>query len=211
MTDLYIIDDHKVFIEGISMMLGKIDWLHTVQGFTEPKEFYDKIVNVECKRKRVLLLDVNLNRVVNGIDICKEVKQKAPDISIIALTLHHERRFVHGMIKAGCDAYLLKSSSFEEIAKAIFAVSEGRQYFTEEIIISLKKENELKDVLLNLNPREKRDLEAVVKGTMNTDIAEALQVSVKTVEYYRRGLFIKFGVSNAVELVNEVNKNELLL
>lgn len=210
MINIYVIDDHKVFIEGILMMLSKESWVSTVEGYTQVQDFYDHATPTAESGANIVLLDVNLNRVVNGIDICKEIKKKIPHLKVIALTLHHEKRFVHGMINAGCDAYLLKNNSFDEIKKAILEVSKGKQYFTEEILKSLKKENELKDVLLDLNPRAKRVLESVVSGLTNSEIAESLQISIKTVEYYRKGLYIKFGVSNAVELTNEVNRNELL-
>lgn len=211
MTNVYVLDDHKVFIEGILMMLKKIEWLDKVEGYTEVQDFYREVVDKERKKNGILILDVNLNRVLNGIDICKEIKKKAPDMKVIVLTLHHEKRFVHGMVKAGCDAYLLKSNSFNEIKTAITEVSKGRKYFANDVKQSLSKENKLNDVILNLNPREKRVLEAVLKGMMNSEIAETLKVSIKTVEYYRKGLYIKFGVSNAVELANEVNKNELFV
>lgn len=209
--NVYVVDDHKVFIEGITMMLKGVEEVHNVKGFTEVNEFYDEIIDNKNLGQSILLLDVNLDRLVNGIDICREVKKKAPEVKIIALTLHHEKRFVQGMIDAGCDSYLLKSNSFQEITKAIFEVSQGRKYFSEEVMATITKENEVKDIIYNLNPREKRVLEAVVKGIMNAEIAKSLKISIKTVEYYRKGLYIKFGVSNVVELTNVVNKNEVLL
>lgn len=210
MVKIFILDDHTIFIEGLAAMLERSNPLIYVKGFTEVADLYHELGNTESQDKVVLLLDIHLNRIINGIDVCSEIKQKYPDYLVIALSLHHEQRFVKSMLTAGCDAYVLKTSSFDEIRKAIQNVLLGEQYFSKEIREYISQTREQTELMISLNPREKRVMEGVIQGFTNAEIAKNLNISIKTVEYYRKGIFIKFGVNNAVELAHRMNTNEII-
>lgn len=201
MTTLFLIDDHTIFLEGISQLLYKEPWIDNIHTFTDPDAFLSNREKFDGELPRALfMLDINLNRLVNGIDICKELKKLYPECKVLALSMHEEYRYIKGMINAGADGYLFKTDSIEVILAGIRTVNNGSQYFSPNAEQTLKRAEVNKELLLELNPKEKRILELAFAGKTNKEIGEVLEVSHKTVEYYKSGIFIKFDVKNIIAL-----------
>lgn len=199
MTKIFIIDDHLLFAEGLAAML-KLAGFEQVSVFTNPT---NAEAMLELLQPNIVFLDVNLDS-ENGLILCKKWLKTYPLLKIIALSMYHEYRYVWGMKEAGAKAYLQKNSSLQQIIEAIREVEDGRTYFRGTIADILKTPTFSSQI--ELNPKEKKVLKGVIEGKTSRQIAEELSVSIKTVEFYRNGLLIKFDAKNAIELVNKTRE-----
>jgi DNA-binding NarL/FixJ family response regulator len=200
MTKVIIVDDHLLFAEGLATMLQQAR-LEVVALFTTPRGV------LECLRSQpvdIILLDVDLEG-DNGVTLCKQWLQALPFLKIIGLSMHHEHRYVAGMYKAGAKGYLFKNSGRQEILDMIETVVEGGTYFEGEVATILVSKT-LNTETVELNPREKKILYSVIEGKTSRQIANELGVSIKTVEFYRNSLLVKFNVKNSIELVNKTRE-----
>ena len=200
MIQIAITDDHTIVIEGIKTMLKSNKEIEVLQSFENLKDTFENL-NSAIK---VLLLDINLPD-GNGINACKELLEKYPDLKIIALTNFEDTVFIKQIIKNGAMGYLLKNTDKKEITEAIKSVIEGKRYLPKKI----------SDILLNdsigiqnsnyfipkLTVREKEILNLIIQEFTTEEIATKIFVSTKTVESHRSNLIQKLGVKNSAGLV----------
>jgi DNA-binding NarL/FixJ family response regulator len=200
MIPIAITDDHTIVIEGIKTMLKSDKDIEVLQSFENLKDTFENL-NSTIK---VLLLDINLPD-GNGINACKELLEKHPNLKIIALTNFEDTVFIKQIIKNGAMGYLLKNTDKKEITEAIKSVMDGKRYLPKKI----------SDILLNdsigiqnssyfipkLTVREKEILKLIIQEFTTEEIAVKLFVSTKTVESHRSNLIQKLGVKNSAGLV----------
>lgn len=197
MSKIIIVDDHLLFAEGLATMLQQSQ-VEVVGLFTNAQGV---IQHLRTLPTDIILLDVNLES-DNGVDLCKQWLKEVPTVKIIGLSMHHEYRYVAGMYKAGAKGYLFKNTGRREILTALEAVSRGDTYFRGEVAAILASKV-ISTETIQLNPKEKKILSAVVEGKTSRHIADELGISIKTVEFYRNSLLIKFEAKNSIELVNK--------
>ena len=200
MIPIAITDDHTIVIEGIKTMLKLNKEIEVLQSFENLKDTFENLNSAV----KVLLLDINLPD-GNGINACKELLEKHPDLKIIALTNFEDTVFIKQIIKNGAMGYLLKNTDKKELTEAIKSVIEGNRYLPKKI----------SDILLNdsigiqnsnyfvpkLTVREKEILTLIIQEFTTEEIAVKLFVSTKTVESHRSNLIQKLGVKNSAGLV----------
>lgn len=200
MIQIAITDDHTIVIEGIKTMLKSNKEIEVLQSFENLKDTFENLNS----GVRVLLLDINLPD-GNGINACKELLGKHPDLKIIALTNFEDTVFIKQILKNGAMGYLLKNTDKKELTEAIKFVVEGKRYLPKNI----------SDILLNdaigiqnsnyfipkLTIREKEILNLIIQEFTTEEIALKLFVSAKTVESHRSNLIQKLGVKNSAGLV----------
>lgn len=204
---IIIIDDHPMVIEGISMFLSKSDNFEIVSSFTNGLEVLEFIKNNEID---LILLDVFMPN-INGIDLCKLIKLKNPEIKVLGMSSQSERSLVMQFIQNGASGYLLKNATKEEFFDCITKAMIGDIVFSSEVklIISKPELTELKK-LPTLTRREKEILGMVTNGKNSQEIADSLFLSFLTVQTHRRNIMTKLEVKNIAELINVVQKNRLL-
>ena len=209
MIKIAITDDHTIVIEGIKTMLKLSKEIEVVQSFENLKETFENL----DESIHVLLLDINLPD-GNGINACKELLAKHPDLKIIAITNFEDSIFIKQILKNGALGYLLKNTSKSELTEAIKQVNEGKRFLPKKI----------NDILLNdsiglqnsgyfipkLTIREKEILALIIKEFTTEEIATKLFVSTKTVESHRGNLIQKLGVKNVAGLVREAIEKGLI-
>ena len=142
-------------------------------------------------------MDINLPD-KNGIDLCKEVKEKYPSVFIIGLSTFNQQSFVQKMMDNGASGYVLKNATQEELITAIETVIKGKTYLSIEATDTLRKDNGAPIVLTR---REKEVLELIADGMTNAEIAEKLFISVTTVDTHRKNLLAKMEAKNTASLV----------
>lgn len=201
MIDIAITDDHIIVIEGIHNMLKLNKEIVIVQTFTNITD----TLNHLNSSTQVLLLDINLPD-GNGINACKDLLQKFPDLHIIALTNFEDVVFIKQMIKNGAMGYLLKNTGKAELEMAIKRVMKGERYLPtniQELLLneSLGKANASAFFIPKLTCREKEVLQLIIKEYTTEEIATQLFISVKTIESHRSNLIQKLGVKNSAGLV----------
>ena len=198
MIRILLIDDHSLFAEGFAILLQQADGI-SVTGICT--DFREAIHAVETTLPDLVLLDINLGG-IDGITLCRNILYQYPALPIIAVTMHHELSYVRNMKDAGAKGYLLKSAGYNQVIEAIRGVYAGDYYFGDFFEKELKRQALSLRYMPELNPKEKRILDGVIAGKTSRQIAETMEISLKTVEFYRNILFAKFNVKNVVELIN---------
>jgi DNA-binding NarL/FixJ family response regulator len=203
MIKVLLVDDHKIFTEGIaSLLLHEPDFevVGECQNAQQVKDFLNKITI------DVILLDINLGG-ESGLDVCKYVIEQNPAIKVLAMSMYNDENFITRMMKNGASGYILKNTSADELLKAIRTVYEGKSYQSAEVLeiiirgLSRQKQQEKSIYQLRFTRREKEVLSLIANGKTTKEIAKELFISEKTVESHRSNLFSKFDVKNVVTLL----------
>ncbi|NSL85787.1 response regulator transcription factor [Chitinophaga solisilvae] len=204
---LAIVDDHPVVIEGLKTLLKQEPNIAVVNSFTRGKEFVSFLRTNEVD---VVLLDIMLPD-VNGIDLCKEIKQVAPDIIVLALSNQAERSIILQILQNGANGYLLKNASAEELIRCLNEALSGELAFSKEVkeMITRPGVNELKKIP-TLTKREKQILQLVAEGKTTPVMAKELNLSPLTVDTHRRNLLQKFEARNVAELIMAAVQHKML-
>ncbi len=199
---IVVVDEHKILREGLSTLIAKQPDMEIVG---EAKDGREALQLLEKLLPDLILMDVTMPN-LNGIEATRKIKAKNPNIEIIALSLHSDRRYVLGMIDAGASGYLLKECAFEELVRAINTVMSKKKYLSpgiSDILIDeyVKKTTTDKPTIYSkLTPREREILQLIAEGKNTKEIARYLFISVKTVETHRRHIKKKLKVDGVAEL-----------
>ncbi|MDQ8003458.1 MAG: response regulator transcription factor [Pedobacter sp.] len=202
MIKIAIADDHQLILNGLKAILNESTEIDIIFTVTNGQQLLQQL---EIEVPKLLLLDIELPD-SNGIDLCKAVKDKYPDIKIIALTNHEETVYVRKMMKSGADGYLLKGTDQVTLIKAITTVAKGEQFIDESIKKNILQETisgKKSASLLKLTKRENEILSLIANEYSNQEIADKLFLSIRTVESHRLSLSQKLNVKNTVGLVKE--------
>jgi len=212
MITVYIVEDHEMYVEGLSLLLSKQEDI-TVLGSSMTA--HDLLQVLPGIQPDLLLLDVHLPD-MDEETLLQEIRAIRRDQKIIYLTLMRGTRYVHKLIRHQIEGYLLKNAAFEELLKAIKTVHEGGRYFSKEIDIIgegdfrstlIVDDQKLPDIL---SKREIEILRLICNEFSNAEIAEKLFLSVSTIETHRKNIISKLGVNNTVGLVKFALKNKLI-
>ena len=205
MIKIFIIDDHQLIIEGIHALLEgekEIEWLGSAKAPDELMAFLKK------KQPDVLLMDINLPQ-KNGLELCKEVKQKYPAIHIIGLSTTDQQSVIRKMLENGASGYLLKDALKNEIITAIETVVKGKSYVNYSVSEILK--NKLVNLELPmLTRREKEVLELISEGFTNQEVADKLFLDITTINSHRKNMLTKFELNNTAALIKFAITNNLI-
>ena len=196
-------EGHTILREGLRALLSSDSNLEIV-GDAE-----DGLKAVDCVEKLapdLLLMDLSMPR-MSGIEAIKKIKNRCPETKIIALTAHKNEDYLLATLQAGADGYVLKDATHNELVMAIKKVMMGESYFSPGVSAKviegyLEGKNSGKSVTTRetLSPREREVLKLIVAGHKNKEIAEDLNISIKTVEKHRESLMKKLDLHNAAAL-----------
>jgi DNA-binding NarL/FixJ family response regulator len=210
MIKVFIIDDHKMVIDGLQLMLQPEKEIAVVGVATHGEEAIEKIKkgNVD-----VILLDINMPG-INGIDTCKRLLELDKTLKIIAISMHSESSLIKMMLNNGAKGYILKNAGQDEVINAINKVYEGKMYLDKEvneIVLNSIANNSRKtsNPFPTLSRREKEVLCLILDEYTTQEIATKLHISFGTVETHRRNMLIKVGARNTAGLVKIALEYEL--
>jgi len=153
----------------------------------------------------VVVMDISMPD-LNGIEATREIRREAPDVKVVALSMHSAKRYVTEMFKAGAVGYLLKDCDFDELARAIRTVAEGKTYVSPSIsnvvVEDLVHGEEKLDATAFsvLTQREREVLQLLAEGKTTKQIALRLHISPKTVEAHRLRVMNKLDIDNVALL-----------
>ncbi len=197
---IILADDHKIVRQGLRTLLEKESDMQVVA------EADDGRMAVRLARElspQVVIMDVGMPD-LNGIEATRQVLAESPGVKVIALSMHSDRRFVMNMLKAGASGYLLKDSAFEELASAIRMVLNNKIYLSTEIANIVIKDylqgGGDESVFAVLTPREREVLQLMAEGKSSRQIADRLNISIKTVETHRMQIMHKLEIYSVAEL-----------
>lgn len=191
---ILIVDDHPLVLEGLKSLLANSEELSVVGTVSNA---IDAIAFLKVNEVDIAFLDINLPD-INGIELCKKIKEQFPRVKSLALSTFSERAYVSRMIQNGASGYLIKSSSKEEILEAVRQVQAGGYFMNVNFDQNATSSPKATPFLTR---REKEVLLLIAEGMTNPQIAEKLFVSVTTVNSHRQNLLMKFEVSNTASLI----------
>jgi len=206
-TKIMIVEDHDLFRSGLKRVIDEIKDLELVGEAENGQVFLQALRQANPD---IVLMDIKMP-VMNGIEATEEALKINPSLKIIALTIFGEEEYLFTMIQKGVAGFILKSTSINELERAIKLVSEGHQYFSPEINgILAKKIKDDSSITLHLTVKEKEVLRLLCHGYSTTEMAKILFLSKRTVEGYRGRLLQKTEQSNTLNLVIYAIKNNLV-
>lgn len=193
MIRILLADDHAVVRKGLQLFIGYEDNL-TLVG--EAADGEDLMALIEKTEADVLLLDLDMPK-MNGITALRKIKEMAPDLKIIILTMHPEDIYGKTAMQMGASGYIIKDDEPKKLIRAINRVHAGEKVFSEELMTAKKRDKPIK-----LSQREVEVLKLLSTGKSNKDISEELEISDKTVSTYKLRLLNKIGAKSVVDLIN---------
>lgn len=197
---ILLVDDHAVVRVGLKQMLADaFDQVEIIETGTGQ----EALVKVQESNWDLAVLDINLPD-TNGLDVLKKVKALRHALPVIVLSFHPEEQYAVRALKGGASAYVTKDSAPEELVTAIKTVLAGRQYVTPSLAERLQSAPTHvtgKPLHSLLSDRELQVLSMIGNGKSVTEIAEALNLSVKTVSTYRMRLLSKLQLKTTAALI----------
>lgn len=207
-----IVDDHKLFREGLKLLLSTQDFVQHIYEASNGKEFLDSLSFMDCD---VVLMDIEMPE-MNGLEATEAALRMKPELKVIVLSMYGEEQYYYKMVDAGVKGFVLKSAGIEKVIAAIRAVADGESYFSEELLRGIL--NNMRDggkleapaADSEISGRELEILYHVCLGLSNQEIADKLFISKRTVDKHRANLLSKTGCRNTAALVMYAIRNKMV-
>jgi two-component system, NarL family, response regulator NreC len=212
MIRIVVADDHHLVREGISALLEKASDLEVVGEAMDGQEAVDLVQRLIPD---VLVTDIAMPQ-LNGIEAVQRLREIGSPTRIVILSMYSEEILVRQALQNGAKGFLLKGSVAEELLLAIRAASRGAVYLSPAISntvitdLAFQPAAKAPGAGAQLTARELELLQLISEGYTNNQMAETLQISVKTVERHRTNLMAKLNVRNLVELIRVAIKQGLI-
>ena len=201
---ILIVDDHKLIRDTWSFILNSDPRFQVI---AETDSGKDAIGLAENNHPNIVLMDINMSP-MNGFDATKEIRKVSPESKIIGVSMHSQPAYAKKMLQVGAMGYITKNSSKEEMIGAISEVAQGNKYICHEVkaILSeqILEDNEKPDINL-LSQREIEIIDLIKQGQSSKEIAQQLNITLKTVEVHRHNILKKLNLKNTAALVNFIN------
>ena len=210
-TRILIADDFAIVREGLKKVLDAKPDLEVVAEAEDGREAVDKALKEDV---HLAILDVSMPR-MTGIQAASELHKRKPELKTLMLSMHDSEQFLFEALKAGASGYVLKSGADTDIVDAVRAAMRGDSYLYPSAVTTLVRDyverggrgEEQFDVL---TPRELEVLKLIAEAYTNKQIADALFISVKTVERHRQNILDKLGMRDRVELTRYAIRRGLI-
>jgi DNA-binding NarL/FixJ family response regulator len=210
---IIIVDDHFIFRSGLKELLSGLPEVEILGEAESGEQFLEMLDHMNPD---IVFMDIKMPG-MNGIETTRKALEKIPDLKILALSMFGESDYVEEMLQAGAMGYLLKNIGKADLVKAIENISEGRGYFSDEILVMVtrkvfnaKQVSKDKSILDSFTKRELEVLQLVSQGMSNADIANTLDISPRTVGGHRNNMLTKSGLKNTAALISFAIKHKAI-
>jgi two-component system response regulator NreC len=212
MINVFLVDDHQMFRQGLFSMLNNTEGFQVVG---EASDGQNAIKNIEKLRPDIVLLDLALP-VLDGIEVTRRLKKSMPKTRVLILSMHADRFFAIEALKAGANGYMLKEESYGQMLGAIRSVLKGKTFITPQL-----EESVMKDFIQiarhstespgdTLTEREREILQLITEGRTSQKIAELLFISASTVDTHRKNIMAKLDIHSVAGLVKYAIKHKIV-
>lgn len=202
MINIVIVDDHKLFAQGLANILAEDKDLNVKAIFNDGRSLIDYLKN---NSSHIALIDLNMSH-FDGKSTLLHLKANHIKTKRIVLSMYAEEVLLKECIEIGIDAYLMKDIEPEDLIHVIKEVHKGQYQFDHLSIGRTNIEHSFKDDFVNKFKLSKRELEIInliVGGLTNIKIGEKLFISTFTVDTHRKNILQKLAVKNTAELVTK--------
>lgn len=207
-----IADDHNILLDGLHALLRSQKNVEVVGTYANGQELFD---DIEKTQPDVVLADINMP-VLDGHQLTIRIKEKFPNIHVIALSMHDDGGHIMDMIEAGVSGYLLKNANDKELVDAIQTVMNGRMYFSPEVsdkiaaLVMQQQRKKEEPEEPHLTDRELEILRLIAQEYNNAAIATTLFISERTVETHRKNMMRKTNNKTVVGLLKYAMEHHLI-
>lgn len=209
MIRIVLADDHSMVRMGFKMLIMQQKDFEVVGEASDPNEAFELVKQLSPE---VLLTDVSMGTEKSGLLLVKRLYDVGISTNSVVLTMHNEQEYLSQALKSGAVGYLLKSSSDEELFKAIRQAAAGEIFICNEMLQGFVH-NALSHVdpaAESLTPRESEIVSLAVKGYSNQEIAQMLAISAKTVEGQKSKIMHKLAIETKPELFDYAVRHGLV-
>ncbi|WP_341891573.1 response regulator transcription factor [Variovorax sp. YR752] len=193
-TRILLVDDHPLVREGLRARLADVPGIAVVGEAGDAEQAFAR---VDMLRPDLVLMDVGMKQ-VNGIELTARLRERHPELRVLMLSMYDNPEYVHRALAAGAMGYVLKEAPSEEIVEAILAVAAGRHFLGAGLAA---RGGPSADERPLLSVRETEILRCLARGMASKQVAEALDMSVRTVETHRQNIRRKLGLAGQAELI----------
>jgi two-component system invasion response regulator UvrY len=209
MVRILIVDDHAIVRKGLKEILLEAYPSAHIEDVADADSMIKKAMGADWD---IVISDLSLPG-LSGLDALKHLKQFAPKIPVLILSVHPEEQYAIRILKAGAAGYLNKDTAPEELVKAVQRVLQGRKYISSSVAEKLAGNFNLDSDKMPhelLSDREFEVLKLIASGKSISEIAVLLSLSITTVSTYRSRLLAKMDLKNNAELTMYAIENKLL-
>ena len=213
MIRVVIADDHNLVRQGIRALLEKAPDIEVVG---EAEDGVEAVELAQSALPDIVVMDISMPR-LNGTQATQRIRALHLPTRVVMLSMYAEETLVRQALRFGAQGYVLKRAVADELLLAIRAAKNGDTYLSPPIAGSILKEflaathdTDESSAFERLTPREREVLQLIGEGRKNQEIAEALVVSVKTVEKHRASLMSKLDIHDMAGLVRVAMKQGLI-
>jgi DNA-binding NarL/FixJ family response regulator len=193
-TRIVIADDHKLFRQGLAELFAENPTLSIAATAADGREALELARRL---RPDVLVLDISMPG-LDGLEVARIIRKERLPVRVVILTMHKDAVNVRLALDAGVDGYMLKDDAFEQLVETVTAVARGGRVISPAALAGFSSDGEE----WPLTPREREVVALVASGRSTREIAEALDISVKTVETHRQHVMQKLGFHKVAEIVH---------
>jgi DNA-binding NarL/FixJ family response regulator len=199
-----IVDDHPIFRDGISQLINHEADLRVVGGVASAPQ---ALTAVEELRPDIVIVDISIQG-TNGIELMKSIRAQHPALPVLVLSMHDENIYAERALRAGARGYIMKAAPSENVILAIHRILDGGMYLSDAMHGQLlntffagRGPKGGASAIEQLSDRELEVFRALGEGKGTREIAEAFNLSVKTVETHRAHIKDKLKIRTATELI----------
>jgi DNA-binding NarL/FixJ family response regulator len=198
---IFIVDDHAIFRDGLSRVINEEKDL-MVCG--EAEDATQALEVAKGLKPDLAIVDISLPG-LNGIELVEKLRDRFPGMLILILSMHKESMYAERALRAGANGYIRKQESADQLLAAIREVLQGKIHLSEdvkEVILqrTMNRGKETSSPMERLSDRESDVLKLIGRGYGTRQIANDLDIHIKTIETYRLRLRVKLGLQNNFEL-----------
>jgi DNA-binding NarL/FixJ family response regulator len=212
---IIIADDHEIMRRGLRALLeARPEW----QVIAEASTGREAVEKAKELQPAVAVLDIGMPE-LNGLEATRHIVRESPQTQVLILTMHESEQMVRDVLDAGARGYVLKSDAARDLVNAVDALSQHRTFFSSRISDILLQaylhgpERPLQPqppVRSRLTAREREIVQLLAEGKSNKEVANALNISVKTAETHRTNIMNKLDLHSISELVRYAVRNNIV-
>lgn len=208
---VFLADDHKILRESLVILLQQESDIEVIGEAADGQRAFQEILRL---KPDIAILDISLPQ-LNGLEVAARLKKDDPAIKLIILTMHKNEDFVARAYQLEVNGYVLKENALEELLKSIRIVHAGGIYLSSDItstvvagfVANFNQKGRKTELI---SSREREIVQLLAEGNSNKEIAQMLNLSLKTVETHRSNIMHKLGFKSITDLVLYAVRNHII-
>lgn len=209
---VFLVDDHPIVRSGLKTELKKYSQIELTGEASNGRDAIEKVCTLQPD---VILMDISMPG-MNGLEATSEILKRYENAKIIALSMHDNQNYVLEIIRLGAMGYVMKDADPQELITAIETVYKGMPYYSSKIRNTIliehaanTRKSKKSFTQEKLSDREKEVLKLIAEGCTNKEIAERLNISVRTAEAHRENIMSKLNIKTVAGLTRYAIANDI--